>query len=99
MVIESVMPNALSAPTCGLTRRNGACMTRTSVERKAKQAIMATVSVMATLAIIQRRSSRCSKNVLDVSPSGRPRKPKTFWSVILSSSCRGKLHPRRAPHR
>ena len=85
MVIESVTPNALSAPTCRLTWRNGACMTRTSVERKAKQAIMATASVVATLTIIQRRSSMCSKNVLEASLSGKARKPKTFWSVILSS--------------
>src|SRR5437764_12103163 len=67
------MPNALSAPTCGSTSWSGACMTRTSSERKAKQTIIASTRVIAILTTVHRTSSRCSRNGLDVSLSDNSR--------------------------
>src|SRR5437588_5271893 len=57
-------------------------MTRTSTPRKAKQRIIATTSVIAILTIVQRRSSKCSRNGLDVSLSGNSRNLKRSRSAI-----------------
>ena len=57
-------------------------MTRTSVERKAKQTIIAAASVIAIFTIIQRKSSKCSRNGFDVSLSGRSRNLKMSRSAI-----------------
>src|SRR3954452_3017502 len=80
------MPSARSAPTCGSTDCNGACITRTSVVRKARAKIMATRSVIAIFTIVQRRSSRCSRNGLDESDSGASRKAKILRSAIVDSA-------------
>src|SRR5437867_10432605 len=77
------MPSALSAPTCEPTSRNGACIMRTSSDRNAKQMIIATTSVIAIFTMVQRRSSRCSRNGLDVSLSGSSRNLKISRSAIL----------------
>src|SRR5438874_12794635 len=57
-------------------------MTRTSIPRKAKQSTIATTRVMAIFTIVQRRSSRCSRNGFDVSLSGNSRNRKTSRSAI-----------------
>src|SRR5436189_2046681 len=80
--MESVMPSAFSVPTCDPTSRNGACNIRTSVERNAKQMIIAAASVIAIFTIIHRRSSKCSRNGLEVSLSGTSRNLKTSFSVM-----------------
>src|SRR5881398_4112393 len=77
------MPNALSAPTCGSTLWSGACITRTRIEGKAKQTIIARTRVSAIFTTVQRRSSRCSRNGLDVSLSGNSRNLKISRSAIL----------------
>src|SRR6267154_4014603 len=58
-------------------------MTRTSIPRKAKQIIIARIRVIAIFTIVQRRSSRCSRNGLDVSLSGSSRNLKISRSAIL----------------
>src|SRR5437764_6862192 len=57
-------------------------MTRTSVPRKAKQKIIATIRVIAIFTIVQRRSSRCSRKGLEVSLSGSSRNLKTSRNAI-----------------
>src|SRR5205807_8244470 len=57
-------------------------MTRTSTPRKPKQRIIATTSVIAILTMVQRRSSKCSRNGLDVSLSGNSRNLKRSRSAI-----------------
>src|SRR6266403_3424418 len=84
-MIESVMPSARSAPTCGSISCNGICSTRTSVDRKAKQMIIATTSVIDILTMVQRKSSRCSRNGFDVSLSGSSRNLKMSRSAIGST--------------
>src|SRR2546423_9278056 len=79
------MPSALSAPTCGSTSWSGACITRTSRERKAKQTIIASTRVIAILTTVHRRSSRCSRNGLDVSLSGNSRNLKTSRKAMSGS--------------
>src|SRR5713101_2098991 len=79
------MPSALSVPICELTSCNGAWSTRTRVERNAKQTTIATVSVIAIFTIIQRKSSRCSRNGFEVSLSGRSRNLKMSVSAIGST--------------
>src|SRR6266536_987780 len=76
------MPSALSAPICGPTSRNGACITRTSVERKAKQMSIAAISVIAIFTMVHRKSSRCSRNGFEVSLSGSSRNLKMSRSAI-----------------
>src|SRR3954452_20180741 len=78
------MARARSAPMLGLTAPSGRCMTCTRVERKAKQTIIATISVIAIFTIVQRRSSRCSRNGFEVSLSGASRNRKMSRSVIGS---------------
>src|SRR5438874_13719720 len=58
-------------------------MMRTSVPRKAKQKIIATIRVIAIFTIVQRRSSRCSRKGLEVSLSGSSRNLKISRSAIL----------------
>src|SRR6266516_2432671 len=77
------MPSALSAPTCEPTSRNGACIMRTSIDRNAKQMIIATTSVIAIFTMVQRKSSRCSRNGLEVSLSGSARNLKMSRSAML----------------
>src|SRR5881398_3071000 len=77
------MPSALSVPTSPPTCCNGAWRTRTSQDLKAKQTIMATTSVIAIFTIVQRRSSRCSRNGLEVSLSGSSRNLKMSRSAML----------------
>src|SRR5206468_8476949 len=76
------MPSALSVPICEPTACRGACITRTRVERKAKQTIIATPRVMATFTMVHRKSSRCSRNGLEVSLSGKSRNLKMSRSAI-----------------
>src|SRR6266542_4449634 len=80
--MESVMPSALRVPICEPTSRSGACSTRTSVERNRKQTIIATPSVIATFTMVHRKSSKCSRNGLEVSLSGRSRNLKMSRSAI-----------------
>src|ERR1700680_2817010 len=87
-MIESVMPNARSAPTCGSISCNGICSTRTSVDRKAKQIIIASTSVIDILTMVQRKSSRCSRNGFDVSISGSSRNLKMSRSAMESTITR-----------
>src|SRR6266478_3989641 len=87
-MIESVMPSARSAPTCASISCNGICSTRTSVDRKAKQMIIATTSVIDILTMVQRKSSRCSRNGFDVSLSGSSRNLKMSCSAIGSTITR-----------
>src|SRR3954462_13780528 len=84
MVKESVMPRARNAPILGSTSRIGRCMIWTSVVRKTKQSTIATRSVIAIFTIVQRRSSRCSRNGFEVSLSGASRNRKMSRSVIGS---------------
>src|SRR5207248_6733554 len=56
---------------------------RTSVPRKAKHKIIATIRVIAIFTIVQRRSSRCSRKGLEVSLSGSSRNLKISLSAIL----------------
>src|SRR5437762_868397 len=56
---------------------------RTSVPRKAKHKIIATIRVIAIFTIVQRRSSRCSRKGLEVSLSGSSRNLKISRSAIL----------------
>jgi len=76
------MPSALSVPTCDPRWLSGAWITRTSVERNAKQTIIATPIVRAIFTMVQRKSSRCSRNGLDVSVSGGSRNLKMSRSAI-----------------
>src|SRR4029450_9221819 len=80
------MPSALSVPICELTSYNGACVTRTRNERKAKPIIIAMTSVIAIFTIVHRRSSRCSRNGLVVSLSGNSRNLKMSRSAIGSKT-------------
>src|ERR1700682_506780 len=64
--------------------RNGACITCTSVVRNAKQTIMAATSVIAIFTMVQRRSSRCSRNGFDDSLSGISRNLKMSCSAMLN---------------
>src|SRR5205807_273397 len=82
--MESVMPSALRVPICEPTSRSGACITRTSVERNRKQTIIATPSVIAIFTMVHRKSSKCSRNGLEVSLSGRSRNLKMSRSAIGS---------------
>src|SRR5438105_7909233 len=79
------MPSARSAPTCGSISCNGICSTRTSVDRKAKQMIIATTSVIDILTMVQRKSSRCSRNGFDVSLSGNSRNLKMSCNAMSRS--------------
>src|SRR5205807_3411162 len=56
---------------------------RTSVPRKAKQKIIATIRVIAIFTIVHRKSSRCSRKGLEVSLSGSSRNLKISRSAIL----------------
>src|SRR4029453_5018561 len=76
------MPSALSVPTCDPRWLSGAWIIRTSVDRNAKQTIIATPSVSAIFTMVQRKSSRCSRNGLDVSISGGSRNLKMSRSAI-----------------
>src|SRR5260370_5145327 len=80
------MPNALSAPTCGSTLWSGACITRTRIERKARQTIIARTRVIAIFTTVQRRSSRCSRNGLEVSLSGNSRNLKMSRKAMSQSA-------------
>src|SRR4026208_1531161 len=80
------MPSALSVPICEPTSRNGACSIRTSVERNVKQTIIAAASVIAIFTIVHRKSSKCSRNGLEVSLSGTSRNLKMSRSVLRSES-------------
>src|SRR5882724_5465546 len=83
------MPSALSVPTCDPRWLSGAWIIRTSVERNAKHIIIATPSVRAIFTMVQRKSSRCSRNGLDVSVSGGSRNLKMSRSAIgLETSAR-----------
>src|ERR1700757_4899232 len=77
------MPSALSVPICEPTSRSGACIMRTSADRNAKHTIIAIVSVIAIFTIVHRRSSRCSRNGLEVSLSGSSRNLKMSRSAML----------------
>src|SRR4029453_10092739 len=80
------MPSALSVPICDPTSRNGACNIRTSVERNAKQKIIAAATLIAIFTIVHRKSSKCSRNGLEVSLSGTSRNLKMSRSIIRSKS-------------
>src|SRR2546429_3767217 len=80
------MPSALSVPTCDPRWLSGAWIMRTSVERNAKHIIIATPSVRAIFTMVQRKSSRCSRNGLDVSVSGGSRNLKMSRSAIGTGS-------------
>src|SRR5213595_98584 len=77
------MPSAFSVPICEPTSRSGACIMRTSADRNAKQTITAIISVIAIFTMVQRRSSRCSRNGLEVSLSGSSRNLKMSRSAML----------------
>src|SRR5215471_9712320 len=62
---------------------------RTRVERNAKQTIIATPSVRAIFTMVHRKSSRCSRNGLEVSVSGGSRNLKMSRSVIGPEAQRG----------
>src|SRR5207237_7854397 len=81
--MESVMPSARRTPRFLSISCSGACMMRTSVPRKAKQKIIATIRVIAIFTIVHRRSSRCSRKGLEVSLSGSSRNLKISRSAIL----------------
>src|ERR1051326_4955664 len=98
MTMESVMPRARSTPAFGSISCSGACMTRTSAPRNAKHIIMATISVIAIFTIVHRKSSRCSRNGLEVSLSGSSRNLKMSRSAMLpgrqlDNSFRGQPRP------
>src|SRR5947199_4132297 len=84
MVIESVMPSARKVSTWPPTSLKGRCRMATSRCRKAKQKNIATTSTAAIFTIVQRRSSRCSRNGFEVSLSGASRNRKMSRSVIGS---------------
>src|SRR5688572_10630823 len=77
MVNESVTLRARNAPMFGPRLSSGRCMICTSEARKTKLRIIAARSVIAIFTIVHRRSSRCSRNGLEVSLSGRSRNLKT----------------------
>src|SRR5437870_6749757 len=81
--MESVMPSALRVPICEPTSRSGACRIRTRAARNAKQTIIAIPSVIAIFTMVHRKSSKCSRNGLEVSLSGRSRNLKISRSAIL----------------
>ena len=58
----------------------------TRVDRKAKQSTIATSSVIAIFTIVQRRSSRCSRNGFDVSLSGKSRNLKMPRNAMVRRS-------------
>src|SRR4051794_18536884 len=60
---------------------------RTNEVRKAKQPIIVTPKVRAILTMVHRRSSRCSRNGLEVSLSGSSRNLKMSRSAIRLRSC------------
>src|SRR5436309_10928512 len=70
-------------------------MTCTSVVRKTKQSTIATTSVIAIFTIVQRRSSRCSRNGFEVSLSGASRNRKMSRSVIGSVENSAATHARK----
>src|SRR5437868_4985535 len=80
------MPSALSVPICEPRPRSGACKTWTRVERNAKQTIIAMPSARAIFTMLQRKSSKCSRNGLDVSVSGGSRNLKMSRSAIGTGS-------------
>src|SRR5439155_7303874 len=61
-------------------------MTRTSVERKAKQTIIARRRAIAIFTTAHRRSSRCSRNGFDVSLSGNSRNLKMSRKAMSRSA-------------
>src|SRR6266542_4230698 len=76
------MPSALRVPICEPTSRSGICITRTSVERNRKQTIIATPSVIDIFTMVHRKSSKCSRNGLEVSLSGKSRNLKMSCSAM-----------------
>src|SRR5207247_29632 len=66
------------------TALNDYLILRISSDRNTKQMIIATTSVIAIFTMVQRKSSRCSRNGLDVSLSGSSRNLKMSLSAIGS---------------
>src|SRR5688500_13984930 len=90
MVKESVTLRARNAPMFGPRLSSGRCMMWTSDVRKTKQRIIAMMSVTAIFTIVHRRSSRCSRNGLEVSLSGRSRNLKTSRRAMGLNFAEGK---------
>ena len=77
---------ARRAPIFGSISCNGRCMICTSADRNTKPITIAIRRVIAIFTIVHRRSSRCSRNGLEVSLSGNSRNLKRLRKAMTNNA-------------